>query len=190
MLKAILIIVVIIAIVILLFRIFGQPKFSFIVAQEFFEQGSQKSLYDRLGGIFPIAAVVNYFSDSLIDNPVVGRNSKNPALRDWHTNKLDRLPGLKWMRTLWLASLAGGPYKYVPTAPGKCPFSLENAHSKLHISPEEFDAVAGELVKALDHFKVPPQEKGEVLAAFAAHKGEVNMGYYTAVGQEAPAIKC
>jgi len=44
--------------------------------------------------------------------------------------------------------------------------------------------------KALDHFKVPQKEKQEVLAAFAAHKGEVNMGYYALVGQEAPTIKC
>ena len=121
MLKTILIIVVVIALVILLFRIFGQPRFSYAIYQEHFDN---KSLYDRLGGVFAIAAVVNYFSDSLIDNPTVGRGSKNPALRDWHTNKLDRLPGLKFMRTLWLCSLAGGPFKYSPTAPGKCPFSL------------------------------------------------------------------
>ena len=190
MLKIILIIVVIIAIILLLFYVLGQPRFSYAIYQEQFKQTTQKSLYDRLGGVFAIAAVVDYFSDSLINNPVVGRNSQNLALRDWHTNKLDRLPGLKFMRTLWLCAIAGGPFKYTPTAPGKCPFSLENAHSKFHISPKEFDAVADELVKALDHFKVPQQEKNEVLAAFAAHKGEVNMGYYAIVGQEAPIIKC
>jgi hemoglobin len=49
----------------------------------------------------------------------------------------------------------------------------------LRIAPEEFDAVAGELAKSLDHFGVPEQEKGEVLAAFAAHKGEVTEGSRT-----------
>jgi hemoglobin len=29
----------------------------------------------------------------------------------------------------------------------------------------------------LDFIKVPKREKGEVLAAFAAHKGEVTAGY-------------
>ena len=48
----------------------------------------------------------------------------------------------------------------------------------LHISPEEFDAVAGVLARSLDHFNVPAKEKGEVLAAFAEHKAEVNAGYF------------
>ena len=41
----------------------------------------------------------------------------------------------------------------------------------------EFDAVAAELARSLDVFKVPEPEKGEVLAAFAAHKSEVNAGF-------------
>ena len=40
-----------------------------------------KSLYERLGGIFAIAAVVNHFSDALVKNPIVGQKSKNPQLR-------------------------------------------------------------------------------------------------------------
>ena len=59
-------------------------------------------------------------------------------------------------------------------------FGLEKAHWDLHISPEEFDEVAGELARALDYYGVPEKEKGEVLAAFAAHKDEVNAGYFAA----------
>lgn len=150
----------------------------------------EKTLYDRLGGVFAIAAVVDHFSDALVENPVVGKDSANAYLRDWHRNKLGRLPGLKFMRTLWLCSLAGGPFQYSPTAPGRCPFSLENSHKGLQISPEEFDAVAGELAKSLDHFKVPEKEKGEVLAAFAAHKSEVTMGYNVAHGLATPLPNC
>ena len=138
----------------------------------------EKSLYDRLGGAFAIAAVVNRFSDEVVKNQIAGQGSKNPDLKEWHTKKLDRLPGLKFMRTLWVISAAGGPMAYTGTKPGKNQMSLEKAHFDLHISPEEFDAVAGELVKALDYYHVPEREKGEVLAAFAAHKGEVNTGYY------------
>ena len=43
--------------------------------------------------------------------------------------------------------------------------------------PPYVSKVAAELGRTLDFFKVPEQEKGEVLAAFAAHKGEVTEGY-------------
>jgi hemoglobin len=137
---------------------------------------TEKSLYERLGGVFAIAQVVDHFSDALIKNPVVGQNSKNPALRAWHRNSLNRLPGLKFMRTLWVCEVSGGPYKFVPTRPGATPLGLENAHRDLKISPAEFDAVAAELGRTLDFAKVPAKEKGEVLAAFAAHKNEVTAG--------------
>ena len=57
----------------------------------------QKSLYERLGGVFAIAAVVDHFSDAVVKNPIVGQKSKNPQLREWHTKNLKRLPGLKFM---------------------------------------------------------------------------------------------
>jgi hemoglobin len=136
-----------------------------------------KSLYERLGGIFALAAVVDHFSDALIDNPIVGQNSQNPQLREWHTNSLARLPGLKFMRTLWVAEVSGGPYKFVATKPGATDLGLEEAHRDLKISPAEFDEVAAELARTLDHFKVPQAEKDEVLGAFAAHKDEVTAGY-------------
>jgi hemoglobin len=135
-----------------------------------------KSLYERLGGIFAIAAVVDHFSDAVVKNPVAGQNSKNPQLREWHTKNLERLPGLKFQRTLWVANAAGGPFKFTATKPGKAPLGLEEAHRELKISSEEFDAVAGELAKSLDFARVPKPEKDEVLAAFAAHKNEVIAG--------------
>jgi hemoglobin len=140
---------------------------------------SEKSLYDRLGGVFAIAAVVDHFSDALVENPIVGKTSQNPALREWHTKNLDRLPGLKFMRTLWVCEVTGGPFKFSPTKPGTTHLGLEEAHRKLKISPAEFDEVAAELGRSLDFAKVPPREKGEVLAAFAAHKNEVTAGYKT-----------
>jgi hemoglobin len=36
---------------------------------------------------------------------------------------------------------------------------------------------AAELGRSLDFAKAPAKEKGEVLAAFAAHKAEVTAGY-------------
>jgi hemoglobin len=137
---------------------------------------TDKSLYERLGGVFAIAAVIDHFSDAVVKNPIVGQDSKNPTLREWHTKQLGRLPGLKFMRTLWVCNVAGGPFEYQGTRPGKTTVGLEVAHRELRISPDEFDEVAAELGRTLDAVGVPEQEKGEVLAAFAAHKGEVTEG--------------
>ena len=138
---------------------------------------AESTLYDRLGGAFAIAAVVDHFSDALIDNPIVGQRSENPQLREWHTNSLARLPGLKFMRTLWVCDISGGPQGYAGTEPGRTDLGLEEAPRNLKISPAEFDEVAAELARTLDHFGVPEQEKEEVLGAFAAHKDEVTEGY-------------
>ena len=143
----------------------------------------EASLYERLGGAFAIAAVVDHFSEAVVKNPIVGQESANPALREWHTNNLGRLPGLKFMRTLWVCAVSGGPFEYSPTNPGSTVLGLEEAHRDLRISPEEFDEVAAELGRTLDFVGVPAQEKGEVLAAFAAHKPEVNEGYVAAAGR-------
>ncbi len=137
----------------------------------------EKSLYERLGGVFAIAAVVDHFSDALVKNPIVGEKSKNPQLQEWHTKSLGRLPGLKFMRTLWVCNVSGGPYQFTATKPGTTPLGLEEAHRNLRISPAEFDEVAAELGRTLDFVKVPKREKAEVLAAFAAHKDEVTAGY-------------
>jgi hemoglobin len=137
---------------------------------------TEQSLYERLGGVFAIAAVIDHFSDAVVKNSIAGQGSDNPALREWHTQKLARLPGLKFMRTLWVCDVSGGPFEYVGTKPGNEPVGLEEAHRDLGITPEEFDAVAGELGRSLDFFEVPVREKEEVLAAFAAHKGEVTEG--------------
>ena len=54
---------------------------------------TEKSLYERLGGVFAIAAVVDHFSDAVVKNPIVGKTSKNPALRKWHTEEPGQVAG-------------------------------------------------------------------------------------------------
>ena len=138
---------------------------------------TEKSLYERLGGAFAIAAVIDHFSNQLVLNPIVGQESHNSALAEWHTNSLDRMPGLKFMRTLWVCNVTGGPFEYSATKPGSTAIGLEVAHRDLKISPAEFDEVAAELGRSLALFQVPKREADEVLAAFAAHKSEVTAGY-------------
>jgi hemoglobin len=148
--------------------------------EEVAETMPEASLYERLGGVFAIAAVIDHFSDAVVQNPIVGKKSDNLALREWHTKNLGRLPGLKFMRTLWVCNVAGGPFEFSATRPGATLLGLEEAHRNLKISPEEFDEVAAELARTLDFVKVPQKERDEVLAAFAAHKGEVTAGFLAA----------
>jgi len=88
-------------------------------------------LYERLGGICAIAAVVDHFSDALIKNETVLH--ANPELVEWHTDKYPgRLQGLKFLRTLWVAAVSGGPFQYTAR-------ELRDAHFDLKITPAVFE---------------------------------------------------
>lgn len=123
---------------------------------------AEQSLYDRIGGVNALSMVVDRFSDEIVKNPKL---NVNPKLKEW--NEKGELPGLKFMRTLWLCETAGGPFRYTGKPMGE-------AHEDLHITSEEFDEVGAEIARALDHFKVPDREKQEVLAAIVARKDEVS----------------
>ncbi len=140
---------------------------------------TEPSLYDRLGGVYAIAAVVDRFSDQLLNNPQIV--NANPALQAWHTETYKvRMPGLKFNRTLWVCAVSGGPYQYTAA-------SLHDAHLAFHITPAVFDAVfdavAAELANALAYFQVPEREQQEVLAAFNAQKPAVTAGARTTAGR-------
>jgi hemoglobin len=129
---------------------------------------AEPTLYERLGGIFAIAAVVDHFSDQLLKNPEIVNGGAE--LHEWHTTTYPgRLPGLKFLRTLWVADVSGGPFQYTAR-------ELRDAHFDLKIPPGVFDEVAAELRHTLDHFGVPEREKGEVLGAFGAERREVTAG--------------
>ena len=86
----------------------------------------EPTLYDRVGGIFAISAVVNRFSDEIITNPKL---NVNPALKAWNETEAEiRLPGLKFMRTLWVAALTGGPFTYTG-------LPLSEAHTRFTSPP-------------------------------------------------------
>ena len=76
------------------------------------------------------------------------------------------MPGLKFVRVLWICQVAGGPFEYT----GK---ELGEAHKDLHLTSKEFDEVGAEIASALDYFKVGEREKQEVMAAIVSHRAEV-----------------
>ena len=125
---------------------------------------AEPSLYDRLGGYFAIAAVVDRFSDKIIRNPILNRN---PALRKWNrTQAKTRLPGLKFGRTLWIAAVAGGPFEYTG-------LPLKEAHGEFNLTADEFAEVGAEIVRALDFYGVPEREKQELVDAYKASMSDV-----------------
>ena len=128
----------------------------------------EPTLYERLGGVYAISAVVDHFSDQLVERNILA--GENPYIRDWNEKKAPvRLPGLKFLRTLWLAAISGGPFQYTG-------LPLSDAHWEFQLTPWEFDDVAAVLAESLDHFNVPAVEKDEVLNAFATFKPAVTAG--------------
>lgn len=137
---------------------------------------SEESLYERLGGIYNIAAVVAHFAKELAKDPVAGEQSSNTFISDWYANRRWREPGFIVLTTLWVSEKAGGPYKYVSTIPAEESLDLEPSHYNMKLTAEEFDAAGNVLAQTLDHFNVPKLEKNQVLDAFIAHKEQVISG--------------
>jgi hemoglobin len=127
----------------------------------------EQTLYDRLGGIFAIAAVTDRFSDAIIVNPKL---NINPALKEWNEKEAPtRLPGLKFMRTIWVAALTGGPFTYTG-------LPLGEAHTRFHLAADDFDEVGAEIVRALAYYQVPEDAKKQLVDAYMMTKTEVVSG--------------
>lgn len=128
------------------------------------EGAPEQSLYERVGGIFAISAVVDRFSDAILTNPKL---NENPALKAWNENEAaSRLPGIKVMRAVWIAAVTGGPFEYTG-------LPLHTAHTSLRLTSDEFDEVGAEIVRALDHYKVPEREKQQLVDAYMLSKPDV-----------------
>ena len=123
-----------------------------------------KGLFDRLGGFFGIAAVVNRFSDQILVNPVL---NQNPALAAWNQNEAPtRLPGLKFGRTMWIAAMVGGPIKYTG-------LPLEQAHDRFNMTQAEFAEVGSEIVKALQFFNVAQADIDQLVCIYGTSMDDV-----------------
>lgn len=123
-----------------------------------------KGLFNRLGGFFGIAAVVDNFSDAILVNPVL---NQNPALAAWNqTEAPTRLPGLKFLRTMWIASMVGGPIKYTGQP-------LESAHDRFNMTPAEFAEVGSEIVRALQAAGVAQADIDQAVCIYQTSMDEV-----------------
>jgi hemoglobin len=136
---------------------------SFSFAQEKMMTKQEASLYDRLGGVYAIATVVDDFIDRVIDDPVLNANPKIREARD-------RVPkaGLKYRVTELVCQTTGGPCKYT----GR---SMKESHQHLNITEKEWDALVADFKTTLDKFKVPEKEQKELFDIVGSTKSDIVM---------------
>ena len=120
-----------------------------------------KNLYDRLGGVYAIASVVDAFIERLLVNNTLNANPAIDAARK-------RVPktGLKFQVTALVCEVTGGPCKYT----GR---TMKEAHKNLNITERECNAMLADFKKTLDQFKVPPAEQKELNGIVASTKPDI-----------------
>ena len=116
------------------------------------------SLYDRLGGLYNIAVVVDDFIDRVMGDP---RLNANPRVDEAHHRVSPQ--GFKYYVTEMLCWAAGGPQTYSGRTMG-------DSHRHLMITDEEWVAFMDDLQQSLDKFEVPQPEQGEVKAIVESTK--------------------
>jgi hemoglobin len=115
----------------------------------------EKSLYDRLGGIEAIKAVVNEFAGRVLaDTRINGKFAKTDA------------PRLVLHLVEQICAATGGPCEYT----GK---DMKSAHKNMKVTEGEFNALVEDLVGALDKFNVPAKEKNDLLGILGPLKAQI-----------------
>jgi hemoglobin len=122
---------------------------------------AQKSLYDRLGGVYAIAAVIEDFIDRIMDDPKL---NANPKVDEAH-HRISRA-GFKFLATEMVCWAAGGPQQYS----GR---SIYDSHVHLDITEDEWQVFLGDLQASLDTFAVPQAEQGEIFAIVESTKSDI-----------------
>jgi hemoglobin len=124
-------------------------------------QAKQPSLYERLGGTYSIATVVDDFIERLLVNDTL---NANPAIKEART----RVPkaGLKFHVTAMVCEATGGPCKYTGRA-------MKESHQHLNITPAQWDAMVVDFKATLDKFKVPQREQQELIAIVASTRNDI-----------------
>jgi len=119
------------------------------------------SLYDRLGGVYGIANLMNVLTDRLFDNVWANRN---PFVAKMHER--NGRPGFKFMVTAWSVEQTGGPKCY----PGR---DMHYAHVDMFCSEHDFDVVALEIAATLSYCGVGLQEHQEYMDIIESYRREV-----------------
>jgi len=119
------------------------------------------SLYERLGGVYSIATVVDDLIDRVMADP---RLNANPLVDEAH----HRVPpaGFKYLVTEMVCWAAGGPQRYT----GR---SMSESHQHLKITAAEWEAFLDDFQHTLDKFHVPEAEQNELKAIVASTRADI-----------------
>ena len=129
----------------------------------------KKSLYDRLGGLDAIKAVIDEF--------VTRAGADARVNQKFARSDVDRAK-LHLVEQVCFAT--GGPCQYT----GR---DMKTAHKNMKVTEGEFGALVEDLVGALDKFNVPAQEKNELLAILGPLKSQIVEVNSTETGTALPA---
>src|SRR3954447_11550602 len=119
------------------------------------------TLYERLGGVYAIAAVVDDFIDRIMHDP---RLNANPKVNEAH-HRVSRA-GFKYLVTEQVCQATGGPQRYT----GRTMF---DSHVHLEITEGEWQAFHDDLRATLDRFHVPACEQRELFAIVESTKKDI-----------------
>ena len=124
----------------------------------------QLSLFERLGGIYAIAAVVDDFVERIMVDP---RLNANVLVDEAH----HRVPkaGFKYLVTEMVGWATGGPQKYT----GK---SMKESHEHLKITANEWKSFLDDFQQTLDKFQVPAAEQAELFAIVDSTYSDIVVG--------------
>jgi hemoglobin len=122
------------------------------------------SLYDRLGGVYNIAAVVDDFIDRVLTD---ARLNKNPAVNE--ARQRISAPGFKYFVTEMVCWAAGGPQRYSGRPMG-------DSHRHLAITEDEWTAFMDDLHQSLDKFDVPAAKRQDLVAIVESTKDGIVFG--------------
>jgi hemoglobin len=120
-----------------------------------------KSLYERLGGVYSIASVVDDFIDRIMVDP---RLNSNPLVDEAHHRVSPA--GFKYLVTEMSCWATGGPQQYS----GR---SMHESHAHLKITGEEWVAFMEDLDDTFDKFQVPQPERDEFITIIASTKPDI-----------------
>jgi hemoglobin len=124
-------------------------------------QATQPSLYDRLGGVYSIATVVDDFIERLLVNATL---NANPAINE--ARKRVPKAGLKFHVTALVCAATGGKCAYTGRP-------MKESHEKLNISQAEWNAMVIDFKATLDKFKVPQREQQELITIVDSTKNDI-----------------
>ncbi|RPI47138.1 MAG: group 1 truncated hemoglobin [Betaproteobacteria bacterium] len=124
-------------------------------------QDQPKALYDRLGGVYSIATVVDDFIERLLVNHTL---NTNPAINQARADVPKA--GLKFQVTALVCEATGGPCKYTGRA-------MKESHQQLNITEEQWQAMVVDFQRTLDKFKVPAREQEELIIIVGSTKKDI-----------------